>query len=116
MAHSFGPMSKPVLPVSLNDVAPWIEPIAIVFDDLSTVYDFARRINIKNASVCLYQYKDQYVLRYDFIGCSKADAGRLCQLANEFSCRAFFGDKHTAMITIEHGRILTADFMSFVGK
>ncbi|MBR4183833.1 MAG: adaptor protein MecA [Lachnospiraceae bacterium] len=106
--------SKPVLPISLAEDAPWIEPITIVFNDIHSVFEFARRISIKGACVCLYSYRDQYVLRYDFIGCSKAEAGRLCQLANEFSCKAFYGHRDSALMTTEHGKILTADFMAFV--
>ena len=112
--HAFSKRAKPVLPISLSDKAPWIEPIALVFDDLFTAYSFARRIDIKDSVVCLYKYREQYVLRYDFIGCSKEDAGRLCQLANEFACRAFFGTRDCALMTTEHGELLSSNFTAFV--
>jgi len=106
--------SKPVLPVNLDDSTPWLEPISIVFDTVSEAISFARKIKIDSASVCLYKYKDLYVLRYDFTGCTRAEAGRLCQLANEFSNSAFYGRNRSAFMTAEHGRLLTSDLMSFI--
>ena len=114
--RTFNIESKPVLPISLDENSPWIEPIAVLFDDISSAFAFARRIDIKGSVVCLYKYMDQYVLRYDFIGCTKAEAGRLCQLANEFSRKALFGQSHSAMVTTEHGKLITSDFMGFLGR
>ena len=118
--------SKPVLPPQAEDTSTWLEPITVIFNDIADVYSFARRLNINGSTASLYTYRDKYVLRYDFDECGKtpagdicqivtrSDAGRLCQLANEFSCQAVYGQKNAAFITTEHGRLITKNFMIFV--